>query len=178
MQNMDNDIGLIEVADPIRFGLYVKPICLPTTSVVPMNIGKKCITIGWGYTDEDKVLAPILQLGRMKILPDDDCTTSEKDTVKFNPLTMICAGGRGKSVPSICPGDSGGPLLCQRTESPLEPWEVHGIVSWKIKDPRGLCGPTVNSFVFSKVAAFMGWINRSMAQSEEEPAPMAMRMSL
>lgn len=171
-ENMNNDIGLIELAESITFSAYAIPICLPAKGEVPLSPGKRCLAIGWGGTDGDNAMASILQMGAMKILPGTDCQTSGQALVRFNNQTMICAGGKGKkSVASVCPGDSGGPLMCQAVDSPTAPWTVHGIVSWKKADPRtpkGLCAPKVNTFAFAKVAGFTSWISDTMATSVED----------
>ncbi|XP_017590589.1 PREDICTED: chymotrypsin-C-like [Corvus brachyrhynchos] len=70
---------------------------------------------------------------------------------------MVCAGGDG--VVSGCNGDSGGPLNCQRDDGI---WEVEGIVSFG----SGLsCNMIRKPTVFTRVSAFIDWINEVGAPS-------------
>lgn len=165
MQRLDHDIGLIQLDKPITFGTYVKPVCLPTETESDILPDKQCVTIGWGYTDNDTLRATTMLTGRVKILRDEECNFTG-DPGKFISTSMLCAGGIGKSVPSVCPGDNGGPLLCQRTNTESDPWLLYGIASWKVGAPMGLCGPRVDPFAFTKVTAFSKWIKNATKNSD------------
>jgi len=71
---------------------------------------------------------------------------------------MICAGdvngGRG-----TCTGDSGGPLAC--VNQSLTTWILIGVVSWAKIPCAGPKGPTV----FTRVSAFVQWINSAIEKS-------------
>ena len=70
-------------------------------------------------------------------------------------VNMICAGdlqgGRG-----TCTGDSGGPLAC--VDESLTTWTIYGLTSWAKVPCAGPDSPTV----FTRVSAFVPWINRTI----------------
>uniref|UniRef100_A0A8D2MY20 Peptidase S1 domain-containing protein n=2 Tax=Zonotrichia albicollis TaxID=44394 RepID=A0A8D2MY20_ZONAL len=76
---------------------------------------------------------------------------------------MVCAGGG--DVKSACNGDSGGPLNCQREDGI---WEVEGIASFV--SSRG-CNTYKKPTVFTRVSAYIDWINEVGASSSATPTP-------
>ncbi|XP_076132848.1 chymotrypsin-like elastase family member 2A [Alosa pseudoharengus] len=68
---------------------------------------------------------------------------------------MVCAGGDGKV--GSCMGDSGGPLNCQNSNGI---WEVHGIVSFGAPS----CNQVQRPSVFTRVSAYVSWINSILIQ--------------
>jgi hypothetical protein len=53
----NNDVALIELAEPLRFSETVQPICLPDTHAC-LPEGAKCAATGWGVTDKTGISAP------------------------------------------------------------------------------------------------------------------------
>ena len=73
------------------------------------------------------------------------------------PSRMLCAGAAldERRVDS-CRGDSGGPLVCERGSGS---WVLYGVTSWgpscRLQDAPG---------VYTKVSAFLPWINKVTSQ--------------
>lgn len=50
---IDNDIALIQLAEPVEFDDFVRPACLPSDSNInEEEYYSKCYATGWGRTDE------------------------------------------------------------------------------------------------------------------------------
>lgn len=48
-ETVQNDIALIELASPLYFNDYVRPVCLPSNVT---DVGTRCFAIGWGKVNE------------------------------------------------------------------------------------------------------------------------------
>lgn len=48
---MDSDIALLQLAEPLEFNRYVRPVCLPAEeeAVQPSSV---CVVTGWGAHEE------------------------------------------------------------------------------------------------------------------------------
>jgi len=98
-----------------------------------------------------------LQQGVLPVVSNDVCYKLNHKTIPI-PITeaMVCAGSGGTKDTGGCHGDSGGPFVCQNSESGL--WEVHGSVSHG--SPR--CKSNEAYTVFSRTYHFLDWINEQM----------------
>ena len=112
--------------------MFVHPACLPSK---PPETGERCYASGWGDIDKwypEKTNE--LMFAPLTILDYQDCLSrlEEKhileDPKKFKKLYDLslrwdlCAA---KEDRSICPGDFGGPLICNEDGKAV----VHGIAS-------------------------------------------------
>ena len=127
---LHRDVGIIVVKSHFTFNEFVQPACLPTKSV---STGINCYASGWGkisdYQNADK-----LMFAPLTIFDYDACYDELKkeiynlDWATFQHFYNIkirwdlCTSNRPKSV---CPGDSGGPFICNEDGKAV----VHGIAS-------------------------------------------------
>uniref|UniRef100_A0A1I8M6P2 Uncharacterized protein n=1 Tax=Musca domestica TaxID=7370 RepID=A0A1I8M6P2_MUSDO len=108
--------------------------------------------IGWGLNATGGVVQKQLQKVDLQIFSDEEC--SRRHGIDIHP-TNLCAGvpegGKGQ-----CSGDSGGPLIVNRTQV--------GIVSWSRKP----CTVYPYPGVFTEVSAYVAWILETILDAEDE----------
>lgn len=87
-----NDIALLRLSSDIDFGEYVKPVCLPVTSVLLTKVVPFLIISGWGTTENNTASQDLLK-GRVNVVPISDCRVAHRQ----NQLTddQLCAKGKG-----------------------------------------------------------------------------------
>ncbi|XP_015171017.1 PREDICTED: uncharacterized protein LOC107063623 [Polistes dominula] len=147
--NKNYDIGLVRLSKDIVSTYYVKPICLPRSSV----IDKRLYAAGWGRT-----LTSLSSNVKLKVsLPLVDKDTCERIYRSNSHLNLsfeqICAGGEKDR--DACYGDSGGPLMGFRyLPNGDKIWTAEGIVSFGNKHCGSVGWPTV----YTKVYDFIPWI--------------------
>ena len=126
-QSSDNDVGLIELFEPLSITAKEKPIALLETAgeAGAYASGHDLVVTGWGATSEGGNVVRKLQQVTVPFVPRETCN----DTLSYNgkiTMNMICAGKAEGGVDS-CQGDSGGPLVDDASgRSP----KLAGIVSW------------------------------------------------
>ncbi|KAG8564517.1 hypothetical protein GDO81_016502 [Engystomops pustulosus] len=169
------DIAIVELTGHIRFDKSVQPACLPNPDDV-FAPGSLCIALGWGRLLENGKLPSSLQQVALPLIEPRRClhimgTVDRRLTFE----TAVCAGypegGR-----DACQGDSGSPLLCQRSHGR---WVLIGVTSWGLgcarnwKDnaqlpleKRGSPG------VFTDIQRLLNWLSTNLNQDKSEfPAP-------
>nr|XP_037841351.1 chymotrypsin-C [Chlorocebus sabaeus] len=163
-----NDIALIKLAEHVELSDTIQVACLPEKdSLLPNDY--PCYVTGWGRLWTNGPIADELQQGLQRVV--DHATCSRIDWWGFRVRkTMVCAGGDG--VISACNGDSGGPLNCQLENGS---WEVFGIVSFG--SSQG-CNTRKKPVVYTRVSAYIDWINEVGATSTAVPAPVSPSPSL
>uniref|UniRef100_A0A663DMX1 Peptidase S1 domain-containing protein n=1 Tax=Aquila chrysaetos chrysaetos TaxID=223781 RepID=A0A663DMX1_AQUCH len=149
-----NDIALIKLAQEVAESETIQAACLPPAGLILEN-NYPCYITGWGRLWTNGPVSDVLQQALLPVV--DYAICSQRDwwgsTVR---TTMVCAGGDG--VVAGCNGDSGGPLNCQRNGL----WEVDGIVSFG----SGLgCNTAKKPTVFTRVSAYIDWINERLELS-------------
>ena len=176
-----NDIALLRIA-----GFWTGPVA--TLQAVP-DAGEEnsaFYVAGYGNTEEDgpgeravsrtgrHLSAPRMRLqeGRVPAVSGTACKAQiahliseyglEDDyrDVTIHPGTQICAGD---GFIDSCQGDSGGPLV--RYGSTGQPVQV-GIVSWGLG-----CGRAESPGIYTRVAAFTGWIRGTVDAEATAPPP-------
>ncbi|XP_043922163.1 chymotrypsin-like elastase family member 2A [Protopterus annectens] len=149
-----NDIALLQLKPPATYNQFIKPANLPDKNVI-LPKDHPCYITGWGKTQFNSDVSDVLREAQVSAVDHATCTLS--DWWGSNVLeTMVCAGGDGKSA--ACQGDAGGPLNCQRSET----WEVHGIVSF---GSYPFCNKLKKPTVFTRVSAYVDWINSVMSEN-------------
>uniref|UniRef100_A0A8B9ZT91 Peptidase S1 domain-containing protein n=1 Tax=Anas zonorhyncha TaxID=75864 RepID=A0A8B9ZT91_9AVES len=150
---MDSDIALLQLAKPLEFNHYVRPVCLPAKDEV-IQPSTVCIVTGWG-THEEGMYKKLRQL-EVPILVLDRCQTYYINLPSKVTQRMICAGfplEEGKD--SCTQGDSGGPLVCP-SEDDSRFYTLHGITSW-----GSGCGRKSYPGVYTNIAFFVDWIKQT-----------------
>ncbi|ELW48852.1 Prothrombin [Tupaia chinensis] len=136
-ENLDRDIALLKLKNPITFSDRIHPVCLPDkeTAVRLLVSGYKGRVTGWGNLKEtwiasvDEVQPNALQVVNLPIVERPVCKASTRIRITDN---MFCAGKGYKPEEQkrgdACEGDSGGPFVMK---SPFNKrWYQMGIVSW------------------------------------------------
>ena len=135
IKSVKNDIAIIHVEKEIEFNKGVKPACMPKNEI---TFGSTCYASGWGSTKQikgsypeipkDLMTAPLNIFNKsecfQELLKQNDSLTYEKFESFYNELIPggICTSNQPKSA---CPGDSGGPFICEEHGKAV----ISGIVS-------------------------------------------------
>ncbi|XP_055355299.1 transmembrane protease serine 13-like isoform X2 [Paramacrobiotus metropolitanus] len=152
----------------------VQPICLPRSDMV-MHVGDRCYAAGCGRTGNPDGPSELLQLA-MTIL-DIGCGSA------LCPDTLYAGQNVSGTGKSVCSGDSGGPLACNKNGN--DQWTLFGVASFI----TGECGIAVTGyqaverlmpFIMDTVYSqdFYGWLpNRTVPRKatigQEDAIPSA-----
>lgn len=156
-----NDIALLKLSKPIKYGPAVMPICLATD---PTNlfINENATVPGWGQIMPN-VISPstVIQHTQLQVLSNLQCENkfSEKGYSDPFPKYYMCAFAKDKDS---CVGDSGGPLMIQPHQvkqntknTKYKRWTAIGIVSWGV----GCASPDLPG-VYTRITEFTRWIKQ------------------
>ncbi|XP_041360608.1 uncharacterized protein LOC121376891 [Gigantopelta aegis] len=147
--HVKNDVALIELAEPVVFNDYVRPVCLPDDRDV-FSRSSQCYATGWGRTVSFEGPKPAwLQEAKMSLWNTEKCNSSLAWNSRISD-THVCAGYYSGII-SPCLGDSGGPLVCLTNENT---WKLRGVTSFVSKK----CKQPGRPAVFSDVIVFKDWI--------------------
>ncbi|NWZ53476.1 OVCH2 protein, partial [Haliaeetus albicilla] len=155
---MDSDIALLQLAEPLEFNHYVRPVCLPAReeAVQPSRV---CVVTGWGAHEEDREKGKKLHQLEVPILVLNTCQSYYMNLPSKVTQRMICAGFPLEEGKDSCTGDSGGPLVCP-SEDNSGFYTLHGITSWGLG-----CGRKSYPGVYTNVGAFVDWIKQNVNSS-------------
>lgn len=147
----DFDIAMLRLKTPITFRENVAPACLPQkdwaeTTLMTQKTG---IVSGFGRTHEKGRQSKVLKMMEVPYVDRNTCRLSTSFSITQN---MFCAGYDSKQE-DACQGDSGGPHVTRFKDT----YFVTGIVSWG----EG-CARKGKYGIYTKVTAFLKWIDRSM----------------
>ncbi|XP_031949717.1 LOW QUALITY PROTEIN: chymotrypsin-like elastase family member 1 [Corvus moneduloides] len=148
------DIALFRLSGSATLNSAVQLAALPQEgTILPNNY--PCYITGWGLTRTNGQLSSVLLQAYLPVVDYQTCSSPSYwgSTVKN---TMVCAGGDG--VRSGCQGDSGGPLHCAVNGQ----YQVHGVTSFV--SSLG-CNVLRKPTVFTRVSAYVSWINSVIAQN-------------
>ncbi|XP_030764087.1 spaetzle-processing enzyme-like [Sitophilus oryzae] len=147
------DIAVVRTKSPIIFNDFIRPICLPTDTIIrnikaEMSLGTEIQVAGWGLTDAVTVEIPSNMMHvTMPVVSLNDCR--RRYTAHIN-YSQICIGESfGKDS---CVGDSGGPAMKAITLDGPPKYYLMGIVSYGAR----LCGTSVA--IYTNVTYYMDWI--------------------
>ena len=106
-------LAILQLSDAIDLRKESKGrLCLPSIDH-PVRPGMDCYVAGWGKTSKDtRYTSETLQHAKMKLIDRDTCNLPGMISGGGLKEREICAGYRDLRA-DICPGDSGGSLVCQ-----------------------------------------------------------------
>uniref|UniRef100_UPI004038FA11 coagulation factor X n=1 Tax=Callospermophilus lateralis TaxID=76772 RepID=UPI004038FA11 len=150
-ETYDFDIAVLRLKTPITFRMNVAPACLPQKDWAEATLmtQKTGIVSGFGRTHEKGRPSSTLKMLEVPYVDRNTCKLSSSFTITQN---MFCAGYDAK-LEDACQGDSGGPHVTRFKDT----YFVTGIVSWG----EG-CARKGKYGVYTKVTAFLKWIDKSM----------------
>ncbi|XP_061398825.1 serine protease SP24D-like [Musca vetustissima] len=135
-KDFDNDIGLIQLSEPLLFNTRVNAVPLATHE--PPS-GVPVVTSGWGRTSSNGTVVNALRYNTLMALTSLDCSRR----LPAIPESVIClAHSQGNGV---CDGDSGGPAVYNG--------ELVGVTNYMVRS----CG-TTNPDAYASVAFFRNWL--------------------
>ncbi|KAM4693494.1 vitamin K-dependent protein C [Discoglossus pictus] len=166
----DNDIALLRLSQPVVYGKYILPICLPNLGLAERNLnvdGTEVVVTGWGAESEgSRNRSLVLSYIQIPLVHYNQCAEVMENHLSDN---MLCAGRLGESQ-DACHGDSGGPMVTKYKGS----WFLVGVVSWG----EG-CGRLNNYGIYTKVSRYLDWISQQMTTNEvvaqQQPATAKQR---
>ncbi|KAL7025311.1 hypothetical protein ACKWTF_013446 [Chironomus riparius] len=146
-----NDIAVIKLVNKVSLSKFIRPACLMTPDN-QVNVDKAVVT-GWGLTQAFTGLtSDILQKAKLKIKDISTCRNYlDNENVDSS---QICAGDKTRDT---CSGDSGGPLQIISPKNKCVNIIV-GITSFGSQ----YCGVENSVAVYTKVAAYLTWIEQKV----------------
>uniref|UniRef100_S4RN25 Peptidase S1 domain-containing protein n=1 Tax=Petromyzon marinus TaxID=7757 RepID=S4RN25_PETMA len=142
----DYDVALMELSGGVSFTDYVQPVCLPAPFQRFPYPGKSCFVSGWGTLSDGGDLPNVLQEAAVAIL--SHCVLPGAGAYSADPRLSV--GDDMNAVSSVPQGDSGGPMVCQDSNSR---WFLSGITSWGES-----CARANKPGVYGRVTKFLEWI--------------------
>ncbi|XP_062969271.1 LOW QUALITY PROTEIN: vitamin K-dependent protein C [Cynocephalus volans] len=157
----DNDIALLQLAQPATLSDTIVPVCLPDSGLAERELtqaGQEMLVTGWGYhssreKDTKRNRTSILRFIKIPLVPRNECSKVMNNMISEN---MLCAGILGDRR-DACEGDSGGPMVTFFHDT----WFLVGLVSWG----EG-CGLLHNYGVYTKVSRYLDWIHGHIRDKE------------
>jgi secreted trypsin-like serine protease len=119
------------------------------------------VVSGWGRTGYGSATSNVLMKATLTLVPTELCNDADhyNGAIKSG---MLCAGSDQGGMGS-CAGDSGGPLVQVRDG---QRYQI-GVVSW---GPT-LCDTSTAHSVFTRVSAYVGWINGVIRNNSDQAEP-------
>lgn len=151
----NNDITLLQLASPVSFTDYIRPVCLAASDSTFFN-GTLTWVTGWGNTASGVSLPSpeILQEVQVPIVGNRKCNCLYG--VSSITDNMVCAGLLQGGKDS-CQGDSGGPLVSKQGSV----WIQSGIVSFG----TGCAQPNFPG-VYTRVSKYQSWIQQTITTNQ------------
>ncbi|XP_077290816.1 uncharacterized protein LOC143914464 isoform X2 [Arctopsyche grandis] len=167
-----NDIGLIKLDKTIKYSEKIRPACLHVGNQVNYQ---KAIATGFGSTEpRSTVYSKKLLKVTLDKFTNDECNKQYSNTKKapdgIRNATQICYGSKTE-IKDTCQGDAGGPLQIYNYGVHCT-YTVIGITS----AGRG-CGIVGSTSVYTRVSAFVPWIESVIWPSSNEAPVLVSRIS-
>ncbi|XP_053667771.1 transmembrane protease serine 9-like [Anopheles marshallii] len=148
----NNDIALLELDKPLRYGPTIQPACLPDGSIMDFT-GSIGVVAGWGRIEEKRAPSKTLRSVEVPIWSQEQCLDAGYGSKKIS-ANMMCAGYHDGQK-DACQGDSGGPMHKMGLFGSME---VIGVVSWG----RGCARPNLPG-IYTRIVNYLPWIHEKLA---------------
>ncbi|XP_058450967.1 collagenase-like [Malaya genurostris] len=150
--NLNNDIGLIRLNDPVGFSQNIQPVNLPSADRAGESFENYQATVsGFGLTSDapGSGVSDTLNWVNIRIISNDQCQGVYGPDVIVG--STICGLGADADNQSTCSGDSGGPLVIDENGR----LQI-GVVSFV--SSAGCTSGHPSGYV--RTTHFRGWINQ------------------
>ncbi|ALC45541.1 gd, partial [Drosophila busckii] len=150
----DSDVGLLVLTERVQYSIYVRPICMwSSSSSVSIGDSEQTAVAGWGT---DATFKPTRYPVTVNVRPvsREECLREMITARDFLTPRTICAGNDQGHGP--CLGDSGGGLMVLRNNR----WFLRGIVS--VAQRAGLGCDLSRYVIYCDVARHLSWIERTI----------------
>lgn len=147
---LTNDISMIKLDKPLKFGLFINKIELPSlTGPHDSYVSQKATVSGSGLTSDGATSLPrLLQYAEVEVISNKDCNKAYLGFIRASHLCTFVSGDRSSRSP--CDGDSGGPLTIYHDGKPQQ----IGLVSF-----GSVLGCTYGPSVYTRVTSFLDFIH-------------------
>lgn len=155
-ESIKNDVGVIILENNAKFNSYVKPICLPSHTLLNPPRGTTLFSAGWGLTENGTASDVKLKV-ELPIKRNSECNSALFENLVYGQL---CVGGEdGKDT---CGGDSGGPLMNFHVNisTSEQNWYLIGVVSYGYD-----CGVKGFPAIYTRTASYVPWIVSTISKS-------------
>ena len=145
-----NDVALVLLAKPVT---NITPIRVAGPGDAALELpGRPVRLLGYGETGRGHALTP-LQGGDLTLISKPDCLKAYPGAVVDSE---ICAQDLSREGPLTqpCPGDSGGPLIVQGPDGPVQ----IGVTSWASEVKDKACGRARLPGVWMRLSRFRAFI--------------------
>lgn len=157
-----NDIAIIKLKKKVTVTKYVMPACLWNKPDLPSGI--KLQASGFGKTDDNADMSPILNKVSLLEVTNDECKEKWKSIIRKGIVdTHLCAYDESDDSMDTCEGDSGGPLEMKLKDIDSLVPIVVGVTSFGMG-----CGSD-NPGVYTRVSSFIDWIKEQVPEVETDP---------
>nr|CAL85490.1 CG9649 protein [Drosophila simulans] len=152
----DADLALLQLANHVDIGDYIKPICLWNENfLLELPSGHKSYVAGWGEDEKGNRNTRLAKMTDTDIITQWECRGNlSEENAKFITSHTICASNAQASGP--CSGDSGGGLMLQEQDI----WMLRGVVSAGQR-MTNRCNLTL-PVIYTDVAKHIEWLVSSM----------------
>ncbi|XP_041779186.1 brachyurin-like [Anopheles merus] len=107
--NLNNDIGLIRLNEPMPLGGNIQVVALPEANLSETFLNREATVSGFGRTsDASGAISPNLNFVHLNIISNIQCMGTYGSATIID--STVCAVGRDAPNQGTCNGDSGGPL--------------------------------------------------------------------
>ncbi|KAJ1125619.1 hypothetical protein NDU88_004043 [Pleurodeles waltl] len=160
------DIAMLQLAQPVVFGEYLQPVCVPMAEH-RFRFGSTCWITGRRQAAGNGS-SPELQEAELNLIGTNRCNCiysrsgSTNASVSLQP-GMIC-GAPQQGQTSTCQIDTGGSLVCNENGA----WFLAGIASF-----GGNCGEPDRPAVYTEISTFGEWIKDLTREAYFAPQPVS-----